>query len=125
MTAGGFKAIFYSIKAAYSTGIPEMFRAFHSRNTCKSCALGMGGQLGGMKDEAGHYPEVCKKSIQAQMIDIQPPIPANLFKEKSIEEFKNTTPRLLEKTGRLNQAIDDIENTFGKGTIMPGTLLKK
>jgi DNA polymerase-4 len=30
-----------------------------------------------------------------------------------------------EKTGRLNQAIDTIEDTFGKGTIIPGTLLKK
>ncbi len=105
MTAGGFKAIFYSFKASYSTGISKMFRAFHSRNACKSCALGMGGQLGGMKDEAGHYPELCKKSIQAQMIDIQPPIPAGLFKEKSINEFKNTAPRLLEKTGRLNTPL--------------------
>jgi len=30
-----------------------------------------------------------------------------------------------EKTGRLNQAIDNIQDTFGEGTILPGTLLKK
>lgn len=25
----------------------------------------MGGQMGGMVNEAGHFPEVCKKSLQA------------------------------------------------------------
>jgi len=29
-----------------------------------------------------------------------------------------------EKTGRLNQAVDQIQDTYGEGTIMPGTLLK-
>ena len=30
-----------------------------------------------------------------------------------------------QKKVRLNQAIDRIQDTFGEGTIMPGTLLKK
>ena len=33
-----------------------------SKNACKTCALGMGGQRGGMVNELGHFPEVCKKS---------------------------------------------------------------
>jgi molybdopterin-dependent oxidoreductase alpha subunit len=30
----------------------------------------MGGQAGGMVNEAGHFPEVCKKSVQAQAADM-------------------------------------------------------
>ena len=41
------------------------------KNACKTCALGMGGQKGGMRNEAGHFPEVCKKSLQAMVADMQ------------------------------------------------------
>ena len=30
----------------------------------------MGGQNGGMRDEAGNFPEICKKGFQAQITDI-------------------------------------------------------
>ena len=48
-----------------------MWKALRSRNACKTCALGMGGQRGGMVDEAGRFPEVCKKSVQAMAADLQ------------------------------------------------------
>ncbi|MCD4681310.1 MAG: molybdopterin-dependent oxidoreductase, partial [Bacteroidales bacterium] len=102
---GGFKAIRYSLKAAKVVGFRKMFRASLSKNTCKPCALGMGGQKGGMADERGSFPEVCKKSFQAQITDIQPPIPKKLFQKKSIEDFRNTPPRLLERSGRLNTPL--------------------
>ena len=31
----------------------------------------MGGQLGGMVNEGGYFPEVCKKSFQAMVSDMQ------------------------------------------------------
>ena len=34
----------------------------------------MGGQLGGMVNEQGRFPEFCKKSVQAMGADLQPPI---------------------------------------------------
>lgn len=105
MTGGGFKAIRYSLKASQTVGFVKMFKAMFSKNTCKTCALGMGGQKGGMTDEMGHFPEVCKKGFQAQITDIQPAIPDKLFKEKSIEDFRNTPPRLLERSGRLNTPL--------------------
>jgi molybdopterin-dependent oxidoreductase alpha subunit len=104
-SGGGFKAIRYSLKASQRVGFLKMFKASFSKNTCKPCALGMGGQRGGMTDEAGHFPEVCKKSFQAQITDIQKPIPKNLFSSKTIEDFKNTSPRLLEQSGRLNDPL--------------------
>ncbi|MFC2117704.1 FdhF/YdeP family oxidoreductase [Bacteroidota bacterium] len=105
MVGGGFKALRYSLKASYTVGFWKMLRVLFSKNSCKTCALGMGGQKGGMTDEMGNFPEVCKKNFQAQITDIQKAIPEKLFQKKSIDEFKNTPPRLLERTGRLNTPL--------------------
>ncbi len=105
MVGGGFKAIFYSLRASREVGYRKMFQTSFSKNTCKTCALGMGGQRGGMSDEKGRFPEVCKKSFQAQITDIQEPIPDLLFQENSIEDFKKMPARLLERCGRLNTPL--------------------
>ena len=102
MKGGGFRSILYTLKASYSVGFLKIFKALNSKNTCKACALGMGGQNGGMRNESGTFPEVCKKSFQAQITDIQKPIPTKIFTNKSIEEFKSIRPRMLERLGRLN-----------------------
>ena len=44
----------------------------------------MGGQTGGMVNEAGHFPEVCKKSLQAMVADMQGAIRAEFFSTYSI-----------------------------------------
>ena len=62
-SAGGWKAIGYTLQTANRVGWKALWRAMRSHNACKTCALGMGGQLGGMVNEAGHFPEVCKKSL--------------------------------------------------------------
>ena len=57
---GGWHAIGYSLsKAKKMGGLRAMWRAMRSRNTCKTCALGMGGQRGGMVNaniQAGKVP---------------------------------------------------------------------
>ena len=60
-----------------------------SPNACKTCALGMGGQKGGMVNETGgSFPEVCKKSLQAMVADMQPAIDQPEFwKQHSIAEL--------------------------------------
>ena len=63
-----------------------------SKNTCKTCAVGMGGQLGGMVNEGGYFPEVCKKSFQAMASDLQGAIPT----------------RFLESIQRQPVACDDV-----------------
>lgn len=117
MIGGGFKAIFYSLKAAKTVGYRRMFRATMSKNTCKPCALGMGGQQGGMADEMKHFPEVCKKSFQAQLTDIQPSIPDRFFKEHSIEELKKIPALKLERSGRLNTPLYKAEGDTHYSTI--------
>lgn len=99
--AGGWPAIRYSIKVAFQVGIFPFLRTIFSRNSCKTCALGMGGQSGGMRNEQGDFPEICKKSMQAQLTDIQPGISNSLFQKKSIDDFKKLSGRELERVGRL------------------------
>ncbi len=71
---GGWAAIGYTISKSFKAwGGPAAFwRHMASRNACKTCAVGMGGQAGGMRNEAGHFPEFCKKSVQATAADMPP-----------------------------------------------------
>lgn len=122
---GGFKAIKYSLKASKEVGYRRMLKASLSKNTCKTCALGMGGQKGGMTDEMGRFPEVCKKTFQAQLTDIQKAIPEQLFQKKSIADFKKTPPRLLERSGRLNSPLHKGEGDTHYSTISWERALEK
>ncbi|MCA9242026.1 MAG: hypothetical protein KDA37_17570, partial [Planctomycetales bacterium] len=62
---GGWPAVWYTLrKAREAGGLLKFWKAMRTRNACKTCALGMGGQRGGMVNEQGHFPEVCKKSMQ-------------------------------------------------------------
>ena len=65
----------------------------------------MGGQKGGMTNETGNSPEICKKSIQAQLTDIQRPIPGEMFQNTTIDQFKSIPPRDLVTMGRLNTPL--------------------
>jgi molybdopterin-dependent oxidoreductase alpha subunit len=76
-----------------------------SKNACKTCALGMGGQLGGMVNEKGRFPEVCKKSIQAMAADLQAAIHEHFFTDFNLEKLKSFTSRELEAAGRLTQPM--------------------
>ncbi len=101
-SGGGFRAIGYSFKKAREAGgYWKFFKAMRSRNTCKTCALGMGGQQGGMVNEAGSFPEVCKKSMQAMASDMQSGIEPTFWKNNSLAELQKLSPRQLEYLGRL------------------------
>jgi molybdopterin-dependent oxidoreductase alpha subunit len=100
--AGGLPAISYVLKKAWGTGeLTQTLKRLKSKNTCKTCALGMGGQLGGMVNEAGHFPEVCKKSVQAQTADMQPAIPEALFASRTLTDLRRLTSAEAENLGRL------------------------
>ncbi len=76
-----------------------------SKNACKTCAYGMGGQAGGMRNEAGSFPEFCKKSVQAMAADMQPPIPDDFFDRHSVDELAKLSSRELENLGRLSYPV--------------------
>jgi molybdopterin-dependent oxidoreductase alpha subunit len=90
---------------ANRVGWVPLWRAMRSKNACKTCALGMGGQMGGMVNEGGHFPEVCKKSLQAMASDMQQRITPEFFARYSIADLRTLSPRELEFCGRLVDPI--------------------
>ena len=105
-SAGGWHSILYSLKKAHEVGgVVRLVRALRTQNACKTCALGMGGQRGGMVNEAGHFPEVCKKSIQAMAADMQGRIPPKLFENNDFDRLTRWTPRELESAGRIAEPL--------------------
>src|SRR5258705_4020510 len=105
-SGGGWRAIFYSLKKSRQMGgLWKLWQAMRSKNTCKTCALGMGGQKGGMVNELGSFPEVCKKSLQAMAADMQGAIKPQLLSMYSIAQLQAFSPRELESCGRLVQPV--------------------
>ena len=101
-TGGGWPAVRYTFsKAREAGGLWKLWKAMRSKNACKTCALGMGGQQGGMANERGVFPEVCKKSLQAMVADMQGAVKPEFFKTYSIPQLQSFSPRELETSGRL------------------------
>lgn len=101
---GGPKKVLYALQTAQRMGLMNTAKALTSKNTCKACGLGMGGQRGGMTNELGEYPSVCNKSIQAQSTDIQPPIPHAVLAH-TLDELRELDGHELEHLGRLGDPI--------------------
>src|SRR2546422_8486158 len=99
---GGLAAVAYVLrKGREAGGLLRLYRRLRSRNACKTCALGMGGQQGGMVDEAGRFPEVCKKSVQAQAGDMAAPIAERYFRATPIAALEGLGSAQPERLGRL------------------------
>lgn len=104
IVGGGPKKVLYTLKTVARIGLLNSAKALNSKNACKACGLGMGGQRGGMTNEKNEFPSVCNKSIQAQSTDIQPPIPTDLFAH-TLEDFKQLSAYELEHLGRLDTPL--------------------
>lgn len=104
-SGGGWQAIGYTLSVARRVGWRRMWRSVRSKNACKTCALGMGGQLGGMRNEAGHWPEICKKSLQAMAADMQEGLRREFFDKYGFDELQMLTSRELEAAGRIVQPL--------------------
>jgi molybdopterin-dependent oxidoreductase alpha subunit len=102
---GGWSAIAYTLRMVRRVGFWQLWKALRAKNACKTCALGMGGQAGGMRNEAGHWPEVCKKSLQAIVADMQQGLRPEFFRRYSIAELRTLSPRELEWCGRLTRPL--------------------
>src|SRR5438093_1053998 len=101
-SGGGLAALTYVLrKGREAGGLLRVYRRLRSRNACKTCGLGMGGQLGGMRNEVGHFPEVCKKSVQAQAGDMAGAIAEDFFQTTPLAHLERFRSRELERLGRL------------------------
>jgi len=97
---GGAKKVLYALETARKAGFARTAKALTSKNTCKACGLGMGGQKGGMTNEAGEFPSVCNKSVQAQSSDVQPGIPLEVLTHP-LSDLRDLDGHELEHLGRL------------------------
>jgi molybdopterin-dependent oxidoreductase alpha subunit len=105
-SGGGWRAILYTWKKAREVGgIWKLYRAMATKNACKTCALGMGGQKGGMVNEAGSFPEFCKKSLQAMVADMQGAIKPQFWSTYSLPQLQAFSPHDLETCGRLVEPV--------------------
>src|SRR5690349_713341 len=104
-SGGGWQAIRYTLRKANEVGPVRLWKAMRSKNACKTCALGMGGQLGGMVNEDGHFPEVCKKSLQAMAADMRGNIDRSFYSTYTIDQLRTFTPRELEALGRIADSL--------------------
>lgn len=104
-SGGGWPAVFYTLEKAFAVGPWRLWKRMTSKNACKTCAVGMGGMAGGMVNEAGHFPEVCKKSLQAQVADMVGALPADFFDKNTIEDLEKLTPKQAEDAGRLTYPV--------------------
>lgn len=101
---GGAKKVLYTLRSVNRIGLRNASKALTAHNACKACGLGMGGQRGGMTNELGEFPAVCNKSVQAQLTDIQPPIPLEIF-HHPLAELRELTGHELEHLGRLGTPL--------------------
>ena len=104
-SGGGWKAIKYSLTLANKVGWWKLWKAMRTKNACKTCAVGMGGQKGGMVNEAGLFPEVCKKSFQAMAADMQPAVESDFFAKYNLDQLRSFSSRKLEYSGRLTEPL--------------------
>jgi molybdopterin-dependent oxidoreductase alpha subunit len=98
---GGFAAVRYSLARAREAGLVDLARRLRTHNACKTCALGMSG----MVNERGSFPEVCKKSIQAQAADMMPPVGEDFFRTHDLDALARLGSRELEAAGRIGFPI--------------------
>lgn len=98
---GGLKAIHYVMSIAGDVGPRKLAAAVRSKNTCKACAFGTGGQRGGLHNEHNPGIEICNKNIQAQSSDLRAAIPSSLFTDNSLAELRQLSGQQLEALGRL------------------------
>ncbi|MBA59808.1 MAG: histidine kinase [Gammaproteobacteria bacterium] len=103
--AGGFKAIQYVMACAHKVGPRNLAAAVKSKNACKACAFGTGGQRGGLHNEYTDRIEICNKNIQAHTSDIKSPIPSQIFQQNTIEELNQLSAKQLTDLGRLGHPL--------------------
>lgn len=104
IVGGGPKKVLYTLATVGRMGVGKASKALTSKNACKACAYGMGGQRGGMTNELDEFPSVCNKSVQAQSTDLQPAIPLEVFSH-SLGDLQELSGKEMENLGRLNTPL--------------------
>ena len=99
---GGLPIIEFWAEHTLSPSGPKLWKTLLHKSACLSCSWGTGGQKGGFTNEVGEKIQRCMKSVEAIAAEIQPPIPANVFSQHTINELKQLTSLEADRLGRLS-----------------------
>ena len=105
MVAGGWKAIKSVLNYSRQIGAVNLVKTLNSKNACKACAFGTGGQNGGFYNEQRSGIEICNKNIQAHTSDTRAPISNTFFLENSISKLRALSAKELEALGRIGTPL--------------------
>ena len=97
---------------ARQVGARKLSASVRSKNACKACAFGTGGQRGGFRNEHSSRVEICNKNIQAQLSDHRASIPPQIFQQNSFAELRQLTGKQLEELGRLSHPLYKAPGTY-------------
>ncbi len=83
-SGGGWAAIGYTLRMAQRVGWWQLWRAMRSRNACKTCALGMGGQTRRHGQRGRPLPRGLQEVAAGDGADMQDGIAPEFFARYSI-----------------------------------------
>ncbi|UIE37232.1 FdhF/YdeP family oxidoreductase [Leptodesmis sichuanensis] len=99
---GGLPVIEYWARHTLSPEGPKLWKTLFHKSACLSCAWGTGGQKGGFTNEDGEVLQRCMKSVEAISAEIQPPVPTQVFADRSIAELQQLSSLEADRLGRLS-----------------------
>ena len=104
LMGGGVKKILHTLNILRQIGVRNSAQALSSKNACKGCGMGMGGQGGALTNELGEFVALCPSNAQTQTSDNQQAIPNEVFSHR-LEDFKKLSAREIASLGRLNTPL--------------------
>jgi molybdopterin-dependent oxidoreductase alpha subunit len=102
---GGWPLIAGWAKASLGTSGSRLWQTLSHRSACLSCAWGTGGQNGGFQDELGEPLQRCLKSVEAIQAELQPGVPATVFKQRTLTELQQLDSAACDRLGRLDRPL--------------------
>ncbi len=102
---GGIPILKYWVDKTISPEGIAIWKTLNHKSACLSCAWGTGGQKGGFVNEEGEYLQRCAKSVEAINAELQAPVDADFFSQKSLQELQQLTSQECDRLGRLSYPL--------------------
>ncbi len=102
---GGLPIIQYWAEQTLAPEGVKLWQTLNHKSACLACAWGTGGQNGGFVNEDGEILQRCAKSVEAIASELQPAIPAQVFKNQTITELQQLDSQAVNNLGRLSHPL--------------------
>jgi molybdopterin-dependent oxidoreductase alpha subunit len=102
---GGLPVIQDWVKQTLTPEGLKLWQTLNHKSACLACAWGAGGQKGGFVNEDGETLQRCAKSVEAIASELQPAIPAQVFKNQPISQLQQLDSQAANNLGRLSHPL--------------------